>query len=195
MRDNIFKRCANLFRLVWRHIRDPKAEMSAAKLRENFGYRNAVSEFVTPMALTLAVTSLIGSLICGGEMNIGAIVYGMLTTAIVPYMFYYVVKVASCELLRRFGIKEETEEKAKTMTLQLMLLYFLVTFFYTIAPEAKLLACLYIYAFVMLWMLADGYLGIKDERRVTFTLIEIAICAITLTAITLVINIITPKHP
>lgn len=195
MRDNLFHNIANLFRLSQKHLQSPVKEMSTGTLNENFGDGQAIRRFVTPIAVTLAAASAVSSLLWGSEMNFGAMVYGILTSAIEPFIIYYLVKVLSCKVFRKFGIEDDTEEKAQVVTLQLMLLYFAVTFVCSILPGARLLLCFYVYAFYMLWQMAGDFLRISDERRLSFMLSEMAICAVSYVIALLLLNVIAPKHP
>ena len=195
MQNNLFNNIANLFKLTQKHLTNPQKEMCAETLEVNFGNCQPLHRFVIPIAVTLGATSALSSFLWSDDLDFGAMIYGILTSAIEPFLIYYMVKVLSCKVFRKYEIKEATEDKAQIVTLQLMLLYFAVTFVCTILPDARLLSCLYVYAFYMLWQIAGDYLGISEERRISFMLSEMAICAISYFVILLTLKYVAPKHP
>lgn len=195
MHSNLIYNCGNLFKLSKKHLINPAGSMSAESLRENFGKCQAWSQFIAPISVTLGVASFFSSLLWNSECGLDSAVYNMMTSATSPIMIYYVVNMLSRKIFVKFEINEGIEEKAQVVTLQLMLLYFVVTFLCTILPGAKLMSCLYVYSFYMLWQMAGEYLEISDERRISFMLIEMALCAATILFISLVINFITSEHP
>lgn len=195
MQDNFFKNCINLFRLTQNHLLSPSKAMSTESLEENFGGEDANRKFIIPMATVLAIAQMASSALWSENFSMAATVYLTIVAAISPVLIYFMIKIATAKILELFDIREETEKKARVITLQLMLLYFAVEFICYIIPGANLLHCLYVYAFYMIWFVAGEYLGVTEHQRIKFMLSEMAVCAVALFILPFIMKFITPRHP